>query len=77
MLIFLVDPLSIALTGGDVRLLPYLIRAMVGAIAFMCGELYAAFNEHGAMVGFQGWVAPGDVLFSTYVFCYIPQTFDT
>ncbi|KAI0731598.1 hypothetical protein C8Q72DRAFT_821524 [Fomitopsis betulina] len=59
------DPLSIALTGGDVRLLPYLIRAMVGAIAFMCGELYAAFNEHGAMVGFQGWVAPGDVLFST------------
>ncbi|KAH9839034.1 uncharacterized protein C8Q71DRAFT_905652 [Rhodofomes roseus] len=59
------DPLSIALTGGDVRHLPYLIRAMVSAVAFMCGEIYAAFNENGVMVGFQGWVPPGDVLFST------------
>ncbi|KAH9839041.1 uncharacterized protein C8Q71DRAFT_747302 [Rhodofomes roseus] len=59
------DPLAIALTGGDMLILPYLIRAMVGAIAFMCGDIYAAFNEHGAMVGFQGWVPPGKLLFST------------
>jgi len=59
------DPIAIALTGGDVRILPYLIRAMVGGIAFMCGEIYAAFNEHGIMVGFQGWVPPGQALFST------------
>lgn len=50
---------------------------MVGAIAFMCGEIYAAFNEHGAMVGFQGWVAPGDALFSTYVFRYASRILDT
>ncbi|EPS97199.1 hypothetical protein FOMPIDRAFT_1128951 [Fomitopsis schrenkii] len=60
-----IDPLAIAFTGGDVRILPYLIRAMVGAIAFMCGDIYAAFNEQGVMVGFQGWVPPGQLLFST------------
>ncbi|EPS97192.1 hypothetical protein FOMPIDRAFT_1032074 [Fomitopsis schrenkii] len=59
------DPLAIALTGGDLRILPYLIRAMVGAIAFTCGEIYAAFNQDGVMVGFQGWVPPGQLLFST------------
>ncbi|KAI0731602.1 hypothetical protein C8Q72DRAFT_906355 [Fomitopsis betulina] len=59
------DPLAIALTGGDLRILPYLIRAMVGAIAFTCGDMYAALNQHGAMVGFQAWVPPGQLLFST------------
>ncbi|EED84505.1 predicted protein [Postia placenta Mad-698-R] len=60
------DPLAVALTGGDISLLPVLARAMIKPIAFQIGDMYTATDENGKVVGFQMWVPPGRLLFNTY-----------
>ena len=56
------DPFFVALVGGQLELLPLLINAMIGEIAFKIGDMYGAFNEEGTMVGFQAWTPPGKML---------------
>ncbi|KAF9809179.1 hypothetical protein IEO21_07516 [Rhodonia placenta] len=60
------DPLAVALTGGDISLLPVLARAMIKPIALQIGDMYTATDENGKVVGFQMWVPPGRLLFNTY-----------
>lgn len=59
------DPLAVALTGGDISLLPVLARAMIKPIALQIGDMYTATDENGKVVGFQMWVPPGRLLFNT------------
>ncbi|KAI0731591.1 hypothetical protein C8Q72DRAFT_906327 [Fomitopsis betulina] len=51
--------------GGDITRLPLLVHAMISDIALRAGDMYGAFDEDGAMVGFQAWVPPGKVLFES------------
>lgn len=59
------DALCYACTGGDITRLPLLVHAMISDIALRAGDMYGAFDEDGAMVGFQAWVPPGKVLFES------------
>lgn len=46
-----------------------MVRGMIADVAFRTGEMYGAFNEEGAMVGFQTWTPPGKKQFMLYVGC--------
>jgi len=59
------NPFFVALTGGEAHLLPMLINIIIGDIAFKAGDLYGAFDEKGAMVGFQAWTPPGKAQLAT------------
>ncbi|KAI0710838.1 hypothetical protein C8Q76DRAFT_624252, partial [Earliella scabrosa] len=61
------DPSAIALTGGDISLIPDLGRAMIRDLA-LCpgvGQLFTARDETGALVGFTLFALPGQVMCST------------
>ena len=40
---------------------------MIADVALKTGIMYGAFNEEGAMVGFQTWTPPGKKQFMLYV----------
>lgn len=64
----LADPLSIALTGNDISLLPLLARAIINGLVLTLdmGEAYAAHAD-GKRVGYLIFSKPGQLLFSTQV----------
>ncbi|KAI0643326.1 hypothetical protein C8Q79DRAFT_1002544 [Trametes meyenii] len=61
------DPAAIALTGGDMSLLPTLGGVMFRALALTpgVGDLFVARDEHGALVGYTLFSLPGQLVLST------------
>ena len=51
--------------GGQLELLPVFINALIAEIAFKIGDMYGAFDENGAMVGFPAWSPPGKQQFAS------------
>ncbi|KAI9068968.1 hypothetical protein FKP32DRAFT_1560711 [Trametes sanguinea] len=62
------DPAAMALTGGDMSLLPDLGGVMIRALALTpgVGDLFTARDENGALVGFTLFSLPGQLLLSTW-----------
>ncbi|RPD54572.1 hypothetical protein L226DRAFT_547924 [Lentinus tigrinus ALCF2SS1-7] len=61
------DPCSIALTGGDLSLIPSLGRTIARSIA-LCpgvGHLYIARDDAGDLIGFTLFTLPGQLMGST------------
>lgn len=48
-----------ALAGGQREIMLVMVRGMIADVALKTGDMYGAFNEEGAMVGFQAWTPPG------------------
>ncbi|CDO69751.1 hypothetical protein BN946_scf184697.g23 [Trametes cinnabarina] len=61
------DPAAIALTGGDISLLPDLGGAMIRALLLTpgVGEIFTARDENGSLVGFALFSLPGQLMLST------------
>ncbi|OSC98582.1 hypothetical protein PYCCODRAFT_1447335 [Trametes coccinea BRFM310] len=61
------DPAAIALTGGNMSLLPDLGGVMIRALALTpgVGDLFTARDETGSLVGFTLFSLPGQLLLST------------
>ncbi|EIW52681.1 uncharacterized protein TRAVEDRAFT_53125 [Trametes versicolor FP-101664 SS1] len=59
------DPTLVGATAGHLEHAPEIILAVLTPIARVCGELYAATDADGALVGFSAWVPPGRSTFDT------------
>ncbi|KAI0755669.1 hypothetical protein C8Q74DRAFT_318422 [Fomes fomentarius] len=61
------DPASIALTGGNLDLIPDLGRCMIRALALTPGiaHTWAARDDYGTLVGFTIFSLPGVLMLST------------
>lgn len=53
------DPMTISLIGGDPSLTTVMARAMIKPQALVSGEMYAAMDKSGTLVGFTLWLRPG------------------
>ncbi|KZT65342.1 hypothetical protein DAEQUDRAFT_814331 [Daedalea quercina L-15889] len=51
----------VALTGGQIHVLPALFHPLLAEIALKIGDMYGASAEQGIMVGFQVWTPPGEI----------------
>ena len=54
------------MTGGDLTLIGHMARAMICA-ATLGGEIYAATEHPGEVVGYAVWMPPGKELLNTLV----------
>ncbi|OBZ73322.1 hypothetical protein A0H81_06837 [Grifola frondosa] len=64
-ILMVADPAAIALTGGNIGLIPTMARAMIKPAALLAGDVYTATDENGVLIGFTIWIRPGEVLFAT------------
>lgn len=64
-----VDPAAIALTGGNISLIPSLGRVIIRSLALVpgAGHLYIARDETGSLVAFTLFALPGQLMGSTCV----------
>jgi len=59
------DPAAVAFVGGNISLIPAMAKGMIRPLALISGEMYAATDEDGTLVGFTLWTPPGKALFNT------------
>lgn len=62
------DEYSVAMTGGDLTLLPEVSRAMIGGITLVPGmaDVFTATDSEDRLIGYIICVLPGYLLFSTF-----------